>query len=129
MSTQTVIRKPIRQGTTPRISFQIVDEDQVGFQPDALTMTIYDHVCVGDEDANTFINDRDADDVLASCDASGNVELWLEEDDTAVADLDNCAPKTTERTVLFRWTWDSPEKVGKHQVVFTIESDYATVAE
>lgn len=129
MGYRTLVRKPVLQGTTPQITFQIVDEVGVGFQPDVLTMSIYDKTCPtgGTTVTSAIINSRNDIDVLASCDVSGNVDLTLEEDDTALTTAANCSPATIQRTVLFRWEWDST-KVGKHELVLTIAPDRETVA-
>lgn len=128
----TSVKKPILQGTTPRISFQIVDEDGVGFQPETLTMSIYD-VVFGTPPTSTttqtIVNSRNDVDVLASCDAGGNVELFLNADDTTIDVPAGANPLTLERRVLFTWTWDTdPVKVGKHQVNLTILPDRETEA-
>lgn len=127
MGVQTVRKAPILQGTTPRISFQIVDEDGAGFQPDTLTMSIYDVDFEVDPATQAIVNSRDDIDVLSDCDAQGNVELFLSADDTEVTVPTARNPLTLERRLLFTWTWDT-DKVGKHQIILTILPDRETEA-
>lgn len=141
MANPTLVKKPVMSGTTPRISFRIVDEDGVGFQPDALTMSVYDvsYTPVGSSRrttlppfgstplAESIVNSRDDVDVLANCDADGNVELHLQADDTEVEVPAGHTPLQAYRRLLFTWTWDS-DKVGKHEVYLTIQPDRETEA-
>lgn len=142
MGYQTRIKKPVLQGTTPRLRFQIVDEDGIGFQPDALTLSVYDvsytpAIASGARTtippfgstplADTIVNSRNDVDVLSSCDADGNVELHLETTDTSIDVPVGSVPSQAFRRVLFRWTWDT-DKVGKHEVILTIAPDRETVA-
>ena len=127
MNFQTVVKKETLQGTTPRITFQIVDEDGVGFLPDVLTMSVYDVDFSVDPATETIINDRNDLDILADCDASGNVEVYLSEDDTDVTVPDGSVPSQIKRKIRFRWEWDTT-KVGKHEVILPIAPDRETVA-
>lgn len=127
MSYQTLVRKPILAGTTPRIRFQIIDEDGLGFKPASLQMTIYDVDFSVKPATQAVVNSQNDIDVLDSCDADGNVELILGTDDTAVDVPTGCKPATRSRRVLFTWNWDD-DKVGKHEVVLTIAPDRETVA-
>jgi hypothetical protein len=128
-SYQTAIKKAVIQGITPRLTFQIVDEDGQGFQPGTLTMTIYDFACAClVPPTSSIVNEKNDIDVLANCDTYGNVEVFLEAEDTTL-DLDAaCRPSVLPRRILFRWTWDSPTKVGKHEVVITLVPDRELVA-
>ena len=125
MSWQTVIRASVFEGTSQRLTFQIQDEDGVGFQPDALTLSIYDHDPV--TATNTIVNGRDDVDVLSSCDADGNVDLVLEPEDVAIVSLGALQPETTHRRLLFSWRWDTV-KTGKHEIRIVVASDFETVA-
>lgn len=141
MGYQTVIKKPVLQGTTPRITFQIVDEDGAGFLPDVLTMSIYDVTYtypVGSlvtsippfgstPLAESIVNSRNDVDILAECDAQGNVDLHLEADDTEITVPTGSHPSQAHRRILFRWEWDTT-KVGKHEVLLTIAPDRETLA-
>lgn len=142
MNQRTVVKKEILQGTTPRIAFQIVDEDGAGFQPDALTMSVYDVTYTWPANslithvppfsatplADAIVNDRNDIDVLAECDAEGNVELHLEVEDTEITVPTGAIPSVAHRRILFRWEWGSPAKVGKHEVILTIAPDRETLA-
>lgn len=141
MGYQTVIKRAVLSGTTPRLTFQIVDEDGVGFKPDVLAMSIYDvtfpaidrcatrdgHLLWPSSATHTLVNDRNDVDILASCDDSGHVDLDLLEEDTVVSVPTQQTPMTYQRRVLFRWEWDT-DKVGKHEVILTIAPDRETVA-
>lgn len=141
MGYQTSRKAPLLAGVTPRISFQIVNEDGVGFRPDTLTISVYDVAftplatsrrttvpAYGSTPlVDTIVHDRNDVDVLAQCDASGNVELTLETEDTAVDVPTGSLPTEARRRILFTWTWDS-DKVGKHEVILTITPDRETVA-
>lgn len=129
MAYRTLVKKAILQGTTPRVSFTIVDEDGVGFQPDTLTMTIYDFACSClVPPSGSIVNDQNDVDILANCDSQGNVAVYLAEEDTTLSTDAACRPSVLPRRLLFRWTWDSPTKVGKHEVVITLAPDRELVA-
>lgn len=117
-----VIKKRIIQGTTPRLTFQILDDETpaAGFQPDTLVMSIYDVTqseavqTIPPTVSSAFVNSREDVSVIAFCDASGNVDLTLDTDDTALSatQVATCTAKGIKRRVLFQWTWDSPAKHG-----------------
>lgn len=112
-----VIRKRIIQGTTPRLTFQILDDQSPGqgFEPDTLVMSIYDVsrsstiTTVPATVTSAYVNSRQDVDVSASCDVNGNVDLTLETDDTdlSAAQVEQCTSKGISRRVLFQWTWDT----------------------
>jgi hypothetical protein len=133
---RTTIQKAFLAGTTRRIQFQIVDKDTgAGFQPDTLTMSIYDVSVDALNDradiptrltepvTGSIVNDRDDDDVSAFVDSSGNVDLYLDPEDTEVATPDIVQARRYRRVVLFTWTWDTPTKTGKHEIVLSIVPD------
>lgn len=138
---RTIIKKPILSGMTPRITFRIVDEDGLGFQPDTLTMSVYDvsytPAPAGPRTTyppfnatplvSTIVNSRNDVDVLANCDVDGNVELHLLTGDTAIDVPTGMQPFEARRLILFTWTWDT-DKVGKHEVYLTISPDRESVA-
>lgn len=141
MSHQTIRKAPILSGTTPRITFQIVNEDGIGFQPETLEMSVYDVIWTDPANSRrttsppfgstpfseTIVNDRNDVDVLSDCDADGNVDLHLLAADTEVDVPDGMLPLQAFRRVAFEWTWDT-DKVGKHEVILTIAPDRKTVA-
>lgn len=112
-----VIKKRIIQGTTPRLTFQILDDQSPaqGFQPDTLVMSLYDVTrsqtitTIPATVSSAFLTGREDVDVSASCDASGNVDVTLETDDTELSDTQTaqCTAKGISRRVLFQWTWDT----------------------
>lgn len=137
---RTVIKKEVLQGTTPRITFQIVDEDGIGFQPDTLFLSVYDvleaevwtfDITLGRQVrslSSSIVNARNDVDISDKVDSSGNVELFLGVDDTDLTVPTSPVPSTLSRRLLFTWTWDSATKVGKHEVTIPIVPDRETVA-
>ncbi len=129
MGYQTIIRTPILQGTTPRITFQIVDEDGAGFKPDTFTYSVYAVDFTAIPATEAIVNSRNDIDALTKCDTAGNVTLVLSADDTDVDVPDGPVPATLQRRILFTWTWDSaPVRVGKHELILTIAPDRETEA-
>lgn len=126
---RTERKKAFLSGTTPRIRFPILTGDSVGILPDTLTMSVYDYDDSPDPPVESIINGRNDVDIIAKCDADGNVEVYLDADDTA---MDVPARETAtypKRRVLFRWTFGSdPLKVGKHEVILSIAPDRESVA-
>lgn len=143
---RTDIKKAFLSGTTRRIQFQIFDpETGDGFEPSLLTMSVYDVVegsltcawcgfrCWTPASTtpphavtSEVVNERNDVDVTAFVDSVGQVDLYLEVED---AEIDVPAYLTAQhhrRVVAFKWTWDSPEKVGKHEIVLTIAPDRET---
>lgn len=139
MGYQTIVKKPILSGTTPRVRFQIVDEDGIGYVPDEVTMSIYDVTypatvpcpigswSLPPSATESIINSRNDVDILTSVDGDGVVDVTLAADDTAVEVPSGAVPLTYQRRILFRWVWDTT-KVGKHEVILTIAPDRETVA-
>jgi hypothetical protein len=138
---QTIRKKPILSGTTPQLSFQIVNESGDGFVPDVVTMSVYDvtypasdrcsttggTLTFPDTATHTIINGRNDVDVLSSVDGSGNLAVTLLEADTLVTVPTGRTPYTYQRRITFRWEWDS-DKVEKHEFILTIAPDRETVA-
>lgn len=116
------IKKRIIQGTTPRVLFQILDDQspREGFKPTTLAMSIYNikasesvHTIPPTADSS-YVNGRSNVDVIADCDASGNVDVTLETDDTdlTAAQVSKCTAKGILRRVLFQWTWNGGARHG-----------------
>jgi hypothetical protein len=146
---RTVIKKAFLSGTTRRIQFQIVDKELgTGFQPDTFTMSVYDvehqttttwgrpwwrcwhctSIISTTTVSSTIVNAQNDVDVSAFCDASGNVDIYLTVDDTAIDVPNILSAIHHQRVVTFTWTWDSPVKTGKHEIVLNIAPDRETVA-
>ncbi len=129
MGYQTFVKQPILEGTTPRVTFQIIDEDGAGFEPDTLTYSVYDVDFSTTPATEAIVNSRNDIDALANCDTGGNVVLVLSADDTHVEVPNGPVPATIQRRVLFTWTWDTaPVRVGKHELILTIAPDRETEA-
>ncbi len=146
---RTEIKKAFLSGTTRRIQFQIVDKETgTGFQPGTLTMSVYDVESLTTTTwsrpwwvywhgvspistttvSSAIVNEQDDVDVLAFCDASGNVDIYLTVDDTAIDVPTTLRANHHQRVVTFTWTWGSPAKTGKQEIVMTIAPDRETVA-
>jgi hypothetical protein len=146
---RTPISKAFIAGTTRHVEFQIVSKPAgVGFQPDTLTLSIYDVVEAtgvwtpspwpyvitpprGNDPTVTseIVNGQNDADVHAFVDASGNVDLYLTPEDTEIEVPARVSARRYQRVLLFTWTWDgSPVKVGKHEIVLSIAPDRETVA-
>lgn len=147
---RTEIKKAFLSGTTRRVQFQIVDrETGLGFQPDTLTLSIYDVVegllttspCLYHawpyvagipapvSVTSAIVNSQNDADVSAFVDSSGNVDLYLTPADTEIDVPSYLTAKPHQRALLFTWTWDTgPVKVGKVEIVLPIAPDRETVA-
>lgn len=151
---RTEIKKAFLSGTTRRVQFQIVDrETGLGFEPDTLTLSIYDVVeglltvsssfyrvwpysglMPGTPDTaipvtSSIVNGQNDADVSAFVDASGNVDLYLAPEDTEIDVPTYLTARPHQRVLLFTWTWGgSPAKVGKVEIVLSIAPDRETVA-
>lgn len=138
---RTDIKRAFLSGTTRRIQFQIVDKDTgIGFQPDTLTMSIYDvsvdsltdrvgiPTRLTDPASESIVNSRNDVDVSASVDVSGHVDLFLDPADTEILVPDVVESRRYRRVVAFTWTWDSPTKTQKHEIVLSIAPDRESAA-
>lgn len=138
---RTVIAKPFLAGTTRRVQFQIIDKETgQGFQPTTLLLSIFDieltstltYLITGEVDGlavqSVIVNSQDDEDITAFCDTDGNVDLYLTPEDTDLDVPDTVKATPWHRTLAFRWTWDSPEKTAKHEIVLSIAPDRETVA-
>lgn len=143
---RTEMKKAFLSGTTRRIQFQIVDRDTgIGFQPSTLVMSVYDvntphnqryasvftvtdpHQIL-DALTSAIVNSQNDVDVSAFVDAQGQVDLYLDVDDTAITVPPMLIVTPYQRRVLFTWTWGSPAKTGKHEIWLAIMPDRETVA-
>lgn len=141
----TDIKKPFLAGNSREITFQIVDKATGdGFKPSTLTMTIYDVTPTGiglldtvylvgghktDQTVGSaIVNSQQGVDVLALCDATGNVQVYLTPEDTALEVPDIIVHTPYQRRVLFTWTWGSPALTVMHQIIIRIQPNRATVA-
>lgn len=145
---RTEIKKSFLSGITRRVQFQIVDKETgLGFQPSTLVMSVYDvntphnqrypavfSVTTPDPIqpvialTSTIVNGQNDTDVSAFVDVQGNVDLYLDVDDTAIAVPAVLITVPYQRRVLFTWTWGSPPKTGKHEIWLAITPDRESVA-
>ena len=141
----TDIKKAFLAGQSRRVTFQIIDKATgIGFQPSTLQMSIYDVVSSGAVPAQTvyllsgpktggpvssaIVTSENDVDISGFCDSNGNVELFLTPEDTDVEVPAILVETPYQRRLRFRWTWDSPAKTGKHQIIMRIAPDRETVA-
>ena len=136
------IKKAFLSRQTIKITFRILDEDRQGFQPDTLTLTIYDLTLsagfpttyrtlnpqVGEAVGSVIVNDQDGADVLAFCNAQGEVSLTLTPEDTEVPVPARLQAIYLQRRLRFLWTWGSPANEGLLEIFISIAPDRATVA-
>ena len=137
---RTDMRTAFLSGQTRRITFQIVDKvTGDGFQPTTLAMSIYDVQSSGNVPVDTvytlsgpltggpvtsaIVNSEDDTDVSAFVDSLGNVEVYLTPEDTDVEVPSLLLATPIQRRIRFLWTWDSPAKTGKHEIIIRIEPD------
>ena len=145
---RTDVKKAFLSGTTRRIQFTIVDTDTgIGFQPATLVMSVYDVNTPHNQRyvpvftvldptvppvvpaiTSTIVNGQNDTDVSAFCDINGVVDLYLDVEDTAITVPSTLIAVPYERRVLFRWTWGSPAKTAKHEIILAIAPDRETVA-
>lgn len=139
---RTIIKKPFLGGTTIRVKFRILDEDRNGFQPSTLTTSVYDleltsglpttYRCLnpnlGEQVTSVIVNDQDGADVSGYVDSTGQVEVFLAPEDTEVSVPSRLQAIYLQRRIRFEWTWDSPEKVGAHEIFISLAPDRATAA-
>ena len=149
---RTDIKKAFLSGTTRRIEFTIVDKETgVGFQPDTLIMSIYDvspvtslltpslviyqvwpflwtSVPPAPVVTSTIVNGQNDADVHAFVDANGLVDVFLDPADTEIDVPTTLSAHPHRRVLLFTWTWGSPPKTGKCEIVLSIAPDRETEA-
>jgi hypothetical protein len=146
---RTEVKKAFLSGTTRRVQFQIVDKETgAGFQPSTLLLSIYDvsggssvwvpcpwpyHVHPPAPSTVTpvtsaIVNGQNDVDISAFVDASGNVDVYLTPEDTEIDIPTQISAHRYQRVLLFTWTWGSPAKVGKQEIVLSIAPDRETEA-
>lgn len=150
---RTEVKKAFLSGTTRRIEFQIVDKETgVGFQPDTLIMSVYDvnaatsvltpslvfyevwpsfwalSPAPAPVVTSAIVNGQNDADVSAFVDATGNVDVYLEPADTEIDVPVTLTAHPHQRVILFTWTWGSPAKTGKCEIVLSIAPDRETEA-
>ena len=119
----TAEQRTFLEGTTPRYTCTIVDEDNEPI-PDTdlttLTVTIHD-VATG-----TIINDREQQDALndngVTVNTDGELVFDMEADDMAIVSTTIAEGAIEEHCLLFEWTYNSGDKAGKHRVVLLVKS-------
>jgi hypothetical protein len=101
----------VLEGTTSRLTGLITREDGVtGFKPDTITLTLYDKA------TGTVINGRDAADVSAAVDVSGNLSLELTPADNAIV---SSSKGWEVHRALIEWAW-APAREGAFTVEFKV---------
>jgi hypothetical protein len=143
MPPSQIFRKtPVWQGTTPQVIGYVTDFDGVRFRPDTLTMTIYDvdfhpsvtiqawmaHPVFPVPATHSVVNGRKDIDVLAQCDVNGTITLVLDAEDLEIDVPAQAIPSVWLRRIMFTFTWASPERKGKSELVFPVLPDRSTIA-
>jgi hypothetical protein len=120
MSVRTVIADPIPEAATRYIQFTITDIDGVTPLPNADSVLLTLTVTLFNKLSKVVINSRTVQSILAvnggSVTSAGVVTLRLDPADTAI--LGGAASE--DRIASFAWTWGSPLKTGRHEVLFTV---------
>jgi len=95
------------EGDTQTIEFDIVDQDSVGFKPTTLTLT------VRDRESGTLV--KAETNILANCDASGNVLYEIPPAETTLA-TQLRRKASGFHQFIFKWTWDTSPTKQKTEV-------------
>lgn len=95
------------EGDTQDIEYTIVDDQDAGFKPSTLVLTIRD------QESGTDI--RTATDILSYCDANGNVTYVTESSDLTFVST-KLKKKTAVHLFIFKWTWSSSPTKQKTEV-------------
>lgn len=150
---RTEIKRAFLSGTTRRIQFQIVDKETgVGFQPSTLIMSVYDVNPVTNVltpslvfyevwpffwalqtpapiiVTSAIVNSQNDADISAFVDVNGYVDIYLDPADTEIDVPTSLTAFPHQRVILFTWTWGSPAKTGKQEIVLSIAPDRETEA-
>jgi hypothetical protein len=119
MSYQTVWEPLIAEGTTPRIKGVLKDHAGVGIP--ATSLTTLRLVKLYDRRSKETINNKADVDIKGtnggSVDESGNLVLKLAKEDTVVR---HPGRGSEVHVALIKFTWDSGNEVGYHEVVHTV---------
>ena len=116
---------PFPEQTSPKLSFLVTDEDEVGLAAaslSTLTMTLFDELSLA------IINSRSNIDILnannGTVDSSGNGTWVAAPDDTKIQD-----ESLTEEVhiAMFRWTWQGGSRGGAWRVRHTVKN-FAKIA-
>ena len=117
----------IHQGTTPKLTFDIEDEDGNAIPAGNLTTLILNLFNLDDSD-NTVLNNRTDQDVLNANNvtvSSGGAGVWsMQVADTAMVGTDNIE----RHRAVFKWTYDSGNKTGDHIIDMRIRNIIKTTS-
>jgi hypothetical protein len=132
MPTPQMLSETLLEGTTGIYSFELVDEEGEGIDSSfltTLTLTLYD------VDTHQVVNTRSNQDILNA--NNGTVETTPGSPVTTTVTF-NIQPEDTPilnqnrlkeaRVLSFRWTWDSGQRIGRHEVQFNVENVMMTPA-
>jgi hypothetical protein len=115
MSDRTFLSTVIPEKTTPVLTLTIVNQNDVGFKPDALTLMIYDY------NSGTII--RAEGDILdannGTVSTAGEVEYQCEPTDTVIL---NPLSGVETHVALFQWTFNAGLQFGKHEVYLKVRN-------
>lgn len=105
------------EGTTPIVDFTFKDQNDVGFKPSAVVLTVYNQA------TGAIVNGRDAQNVVdlngVTIQANGVTEWRLTTDDTVIVD-DTLRVET--HVALFEYSWSAGAMKGKHEILLPIRN-------
>jgi len=117
----TILADNIMEGTTPKITATIQDEDGNAIADtalDTLTLTLYNL----DDADNTIINSRDGQDILdannVAVDGSGVMVWSVQAGDTIIVGSD----LVERHRAVFKWTYSSTTKAGSYVIDMAIRN-------
>jgi hypothetical protein len=112
----TRITDPIAEEATVVMTGVLRDEDNEGFKPATLTLTLYDAPTL------TILNSRNKQNIL---DANGGEVTFDGEFTFEFSPNDNVIVgnrKEERHVALFEWSWEVGSRKGKHEVHFTVRN-------
>lgn len=111
---------PFAANTTPVVTAQIVDANQVGIPAanlNSLTLSIVDSA------TGAIINDVSQVDILntgrGTVDASGNMTITLLEGDTSLSEAPGV--QLIQRSLVVDWSYNSGVSLGRGQINFVLQ--------
>jgi hypothetical protein len=117
MSTRTVLTDLINEGTTPYLTFTIVNRLEEGFKPTTLALTLYNY------NDGAIINSRLNQDVMdkegCATASDGVTTFQFTKEDNIIVDSD---ASVEIHVAYFEWTWNSGLYVGSHEIELRIQN-------
>lgn len=108
----TVLPEPVMAGTTSRLTGQIVDENNEGFKPDTVVLTLFD------KNTRSIINGRDEFDVRPLVSDTGLLSFELTPADNTIV---NSIRRVEVHEITIEWTWSGGNRKGAATIEFTLK--------